>query len=139
MRRVKPLRINFHKVEDTTEPIQEFNTNIMGHFTCTNPACSSEQWNSKKIATNIRLYEEDLYNARIFHQRCQFCETLCKPIINKETYIERVAYRLRKWHGMEVKAPNHGNKKDDNRPHLSRLCEGCRAGYCKEGDRNQSD
>jgi hypothetical protein len=40
---------------------------------------------------------------------------------------------------MEVEAPIFSKRKDDDGPHLSHLCEGCRAGHCKFADRLQSD
>jgi hypothetical protein len=139
LERVQPLRINFHNVDDSIRPLRSIDTNIMGRFVCENPACSNSSWASNTIATNIQLYRENRYNARIFHQSCQSCETLCWPEVDRESYIKRVVHRLREWHYMEVEAPIFSKRKDDDGPHLSHLCEGCRAGHCKFADRLQSD
>jgi hypothetical protein len=135
--RVEPLHLRFYRIEDTTQPIDSSDTNILGHFRCKHRACSGTYWSSGAVATNIRLYRKDRYNARIFHQRCQKCESLCRPEIDEETYVDRVVYRLKKWHDMEVEAPDF-TKKDDDKPHLSHLCEGCKAGHCKIGQRRRS-
>jgi hypothetical protein len=45
---------------------------------------------------------------------------LSKPILD-DSYVERVAYRLKKWCGVELERPE--------------FCEGCKAGHCGEGRR----
>jgi hypothetical protein len=57
--RVEPLRLGFHEVEDTSQPLKSIDTNIIGHFECKNSACRSSSWTSGVVATNVRLYEED--------------------------------------------------------------------------------
>ncbi|EJT68021.1 hypothetical protein GGTG_14401 [Gaeumannomyces tritici R3-111a-1] len=56
------------------------------------------------------------------------------PILD-DSYGERVAYWLKKWSGVRVQAPQRSQRKND-KPHRSNLCEGCKAGHCKNGDWN---
>ena len=51
-----------------------------------------------------------------------------------ESYAERVAYRLKKWCGVEVEPP-HYNPEPKGPPHEIELCEGCKDGHCAEMDR----
>jgi hypothetical protein len=106
-------------------------TNIMGKFTCHNPKCATKGWSSKRIAMTIRLYSGGRYNARVYHQRCKACNQLSRPKLD-HSYADRVAYRLKKWSGVSVEPPPFGRTNDDL-PHESSLCEGCKAGHCLLG------
>jgi hypothetical protein len=77
----------------------------MGTFKCSSNECDNETWSSKKIATNIRLYSNDRYNAVVYNQRCISCNTLGILTIDVNSYTERVLYRLKKWLGYQVGAP----------------------------------
>lgn len=127
------IHFDFHEVDDAEGCIKEYDTNIMGRFICRNHACDSSGWSSKKIAITIRMYPGAKYNARVYHQRCKNCNSLSEPRLN-ESYAERVAYRLKKWRGIQMDLPSYDSKKSKG-PHNSRLCEGCKAGHCKEGFR----
>ena len=124
------LSFSFHAFDDTMGAIRDYDTHIMGRFTCRNKRCSSSGWSSKKIAMTIRLYAGNQYNARVYHQRCERCSSISKPTLD-DSYAQRVAYRLKKWHGIELEPPPHSSQSKG--PHQSALCEGCRDGHCREG------
>jgi len=112
-----------------SEVIKDYNTSIMGRFACQNPKCSSTGWSSKKIAIQIRGFRDNTYDAVVFKQRCRTCENLGTMHINENSYIERVAYRLKKWAGVPVETPEY-NAEERGLPHESSLCEGCKARCC---------
>lgn len=105
----------------------------MGRFSCRNRSCTSQGWPSKAIAMTIRLDPSDRYNARIYHQRCKKCKTPGRIEEVDESYPERVSYRLKRWSGIEVQAPQLSRQKT-RAPHQTDLCEGCRSGHCKLGE-----
>lgn len=110
----------------------EYSTNIMGTFLCTNTSCDQEGWGSKKIAIRIRRYlPGNGYNAVVFNQRCKSCQKLGSMTINEESYIDRVTYRLKKWAGVEVEKPQFNRR--EGPPHARHLCEGCKRGVCSWG------
>ena len=123
------LDIDFHEADDNRTCIRVYDTNIMGRFTCRNHACNSNGWSSKKIAITIRMYPRAQYNARVYNQRCQGCNRLGEPRLDN-SYAERVAYRLKKWCGIEVDRPSFKGKSKG--PHQSVLCEGCKNGHCTQ-------
>ena len=108
---------------------KEYDTNIMGRFICRNKACKTDGWSSKKIAVTIRMYPGAQYDATVYHQRCRACNSLSKPILDG-SYAERVAYRLKKWAGIEMDRPQYSGKSKG--PHRNDLCEGCKDGHCSE-------
>ena len=112
--------------------IHEYDTNIMGSFTCTNARCKKNGWSSKKIAINIRYYYGNRYNAIVYNQRCKDCNSLGSMSVDISSYTERVAYRLNKWLGLPVETPQHSG--ESKGPHQKSLCEGCKAGHCSEGN-----
>lgn len=123
------LSFTFFPVDRDEKAIEEYDTNIKGRFGCLNKACSQRGWASNVIAITIRMYSEQRYNARVYHQRCKSCNRLGKPFPDN-SYAERVAYRLKKWSGIEMEQPFYAGR-DTERPHVSALCEGCRHGHCK--------
>ncbi|KAK1749603.1 zinc-binding domain-containing protein [Echria macrotheca] len=112
-------------------PTDDYSTFIMGSFTCENNKCMQRGWGSKKICIVIRQFPGNGYNAQVFNQECKTCGELGKMQINVNAYVERVAFRLKKWAGVAVDAPPH-TKRLDRPPHRSDLCEGCKRGYCQE-------
>ena len=123
------LYFDFHGNSNAKNCIKEYDTNIMGRFICSNQECGSNGWSSKRIAVTIRMYSGAQYNARVYHQRCQECNWLSKPRLDG-SYAERVAYRLKKWCGIEIERPFYSEGKGP--PHRSHLCEGCRDGHCSQ-------
>lgn len=121
------LHFDFHENDDTATCIKEYDTNIMGRFICRNRECASNGWSSKKIAITIRMYPGAQYNARVYNQRCHECNRLGRPRLD-DSYAERVAYRLKKWCGIEMDKPPPSRQSKG--PHQSDLCEGCRDGHC---------
>ncbi|KIW12055.1 hypothetical protein PV08_09329 [Exophiala spinifera] len=120
----------FHGRGSNQTPNREYSTHVMGRFECKNSACSSGGWASKKIAIVIKGFPDNGYNAEVYNQRCKFCDKLGTLILDKESYVERVAYRIKRWAGVEVEHPHYGPKK--GLPHESAHCEGCKRGVCRE-------
>lgn len=121
------LLFDFHE-DDDSDCEEEYDTNIMGRFICHNRACPIRGWSSKLIAITIRMYPGAKYNARVYHQRCKACNKLSEPILDS-SYAERVAYRLKKWCGVQMELPKYSGR--SRAPHESNLCEGCRHGHCR--------
>lgn len=121
------LEFTFYDVDDGNCE-RQYDTNIMGRFVCHNSKCAATGWSSKRIAVTIRKYSGGRYNARVYHQRCDGCNWLSRPILDS-SYAERVAYRLKKWYGVAVEPPPF-ERKDNQLPHHKDLCEGCKAGHC---------
>jgi hypothetical protein len=105
-----------------------YSTNVMGTFKCTNNACLNRGWGSMRVAILIRGYPKGRYNAVVFNQRCWSCEKLGNLTLNRESYVDRVAYRLKKWAGIEMERPHVDSQ--NGPPHKSTLCEGCKRGVC---------
>ncbi|KAI0165398.1 zinc-binding domain-containing protein [Hypoxylon sp. FL1284] len=116
----------------TTGSQQEYSTNVMGKFRCENGGCTRIGWGSKRVAILIRGFAGNGYNAVVFNQRCQSCNKLGLLALDVDSYIDRVGYRLKKWAGVRVQAPQYTPKK--GLPHKTELCEGCKEGYCLEGE-----
>jgi len=123
------LHFDFHANDDFGSCTNQYDTNIMGRFICHNRACGSNGWPSKKIAIIIRMYPGAQYNARVYHQRCLKCNNLSKPRLD-DSYAERVAYRLKKWCGIEMDRPSYSGQSKG--PHQRNLCEGCKDGHCDQ-------
>lgn len=121
------IHFTFRNNTDFSGCTDSYDTSIMGRFFCRNRRCQTNGWSSKKIALTIRKYPGKQYNAVVYHQRCERCKTLANPTLDG-TYAERIAYRLKKWSGLEVDAPYFSGQ--SNRPHQKDLCEGCKAGHC---------
>ncbi|KXJ91876.1 zinc-binding domain-domain-containing protein [Microdochium bolleyi] len=116
--------------DNTRDHNEEYSTNIMGTFRCANKSCSSERWGSKMVSIVIRGYVDDGYHAEVFNQRCRACNQLGVFSLNEQSYIDRVAYRIKKWAGVEVERPPYNA--GEGPPHQSELCEGCKRGYCQK-------
>lgn len=124
------LSFQFHEKDDGASCVNNYDTNIMGRFTCHNPSCSARVWTSKQIAITIRKYSNRRYNARVYYQSCENCKTPVKPKLD-HSYAERVAYRIKKWCGVQMDVPPFSGQSDG--PHRSDLCEGCKEGHCGMG------
>lgn len=122
------LFFSFYEKDDDTSCLNDYDTFIMGRFTCRNRACPTV-WTSKQIAITIRRYSHERYNARVYHQSCKHCRTTSEPQLD-HSYAERVAYRLKKWCGVEMEALPFSGRADG--PHRSDLCEGCKMGHCSK-------
>jgi len=121
------LHFDFYN-KDAEACTRTYDTTVMGRFICRNRACSSPGWSSKIIAITIRMYTGARYNARVYHQRCRRCNSLSRPILD-DSYAKRVAYRLKKWSGVEMDLPQYSGQTNKG-PHNKDLCEGCKAGHC---------
>lgn len=113
--------------------IDSYSTNIISKFTCINPSCSKQSWGSGRVAILMRQFDLDTdtvgYNATVYNQRCKGCRKLGVMAVDEGVYVERVAYRLKKWAGVAVdQPPYHGEK--GTPPHEWELCEGCKRGVC---------
>lgn len=74
------------------------------------------------------MYAGAKYNARVYHQSCKSCNTLSQPILD-DSYADRIAYRIKKWNGVEMETPKHSGTSKG--PHNEDLCEGCKEGHCQ--------
>lgn len=131
------LALPFHNVDDETTCIKDYDTSIMGRFICRNGNCAKSGWSSKLVPITIRLYRDaagEKYNARVYHQRCKRCNALSRPIVDG-SYAERIAYRLKKWNGIEMKPP--ASSGESKGPHNSLLCAGCKYGHCSRLERDE--
>jgi hypothetical protein len=123
------LSFTFLAIDEDEGSIEVYDTNIMGRFKCLNKVCRKAGWASNVIAITIRMYPEQQYNARVYHQRCKGCGSLSQPLPD-DSYAERIAYRLKKWSGVEMDRPSY-TVRTTKRPHERDLCEGCKHGHCK--------
>lgn len=112
-------------------PNNEYSTTVMGKFTCDNDDCPTRGWSSKTVSILIKGYPGNGYNAVIFNQRCQSCNELGDLTLNKNSYVERVAYRLNRWAGVRTEQQPYTEKRITT-PHKRELCEGCKRGYCQQ-------
>jgi len=119
----------FNKRGSDKDSKNKYSTNVMGRFKCDNDGCPIRGWASKKVAILIRGYPENGYNAVVFNQRGKARNGLGTLILNENSYIERVAYRLKKSAGVPMKEQHHAGKA--GLPHKRELCEGCKRGYCQ--------
>ena len=123
------LSFDFHCNDEDLGVVREYDSNIMGRFICNNRNCTTGGWSSKMIAITIRMYPNNEYNARVYHQRCRSCTRVGRPRLDG-SYAERVAYRLKKWSGVKVETPLYSG--ESKGPHESKLCEGCKNGHCSQ-------
>ncbi|KAI0376989.1 zinc-binding domain-containing protein [Hypomontagnella monticulosa] len=122
-------KIWFNKQGDGAR--REYTTHVMGKFKCSNGGCSNHGWGSKKVAILIKGFPGNGYNAVVFNQRCRDCDRLGVLALDETSYVERVSYRLKKWAGIEMEEQYFSRRAGP--PHESEFCEGCKAGYCREG------
>ena len=120
----------FNKTGGDSDAKRTYSTNVMGKFRCNNDACPSHGWTSKMVTILIRGYSRNGYNAVVFNQHCKACNGLGTLTLDETSYVERVAYRLKKWAGVPMDKQPYSEKKGP--PHQRELCEGCKRGYCGE-------
>jgi len=123
------LSFEFFGSDDPHGVIREYDTSIMSTFTCINTACTPRRWISGQVAITIRRYPGMRYNARVYSQRCESCNSLGAQELDS-SYAERVARRLTMWSGIALEEAPHSWA--SRGPHLSDLCEGCRQGRCRQ-------
>lgn len=109
---------------------KEYTTHVVGKFRCMNEACGKGGWSSGKVAILIRGYEGNGYNAVVFNQRCKTCNTLGTLTLDEKSYVDRIAYRIQRWAGVEMEQPYYASK--ESLPHKQELCEGCKRGVCRQ-------
>ena len=124
----------FHTKDSDKDCNNEYSTSIMGRFKCNNNACSGTGWASKMVTILIRGYPGNGYNAVVFNQRCKACHQLGTLVLDsiRDSYVDRVAYRLKKWAGIQMEQKYYAPK--EGLPHESNLCEGCKRGVCRQTD-----
>ncbi|KAI1414348.1 zinc-binding domain-containing protein [Hypoxylon sp. FL1857] len=113
------------------KPSKIYTTHVMGKFKCKNGGCSNNGWGSKKVAIRIVGYPGNGYNATVYSQRCRSCNKFGAFTLDEDSYVERVAYRLKKWAGVDMEIQPY--TRNEGPPHKRALCEGCRLGICTEG------
>lgn len=119
-----------HKGINDRSADREYTTHVMGSFKCINTACTTSGWSSKKVAIQIRGYTRNGYNAVVFNQRCRECKQLGTLSLDKGSYVDRIAYRVQRWAGIQVEQPVYTSQ--EGQPHRQELCEGCRRGICRQ-------
>jgi hypothetical protein len=120
----------FHEDDDNEDTNNKYLTHVMGTFKCNNNTCSSVGWGSKKVAMLIRGYPGNGYNAVVFNQRCKSCFQLGSLSLDKKSYVDRIAYRIRRWAGFLMEQPYYASNQGP--PHERELCEGCKQGLCRQ-------
>jgi hypothetical protein len=121
----------FNEDSDDDDFNNEYDTFVMGRFMCNNNACKRQSWISGKVYIEIRGFDYNGYSAVVYNQRCRSCDFLGTFVLDEQSYIERVAYRLKKWAGVAVAQPYY---KVVNTPqHEQDFCEGCKRGKCEAG------
>ncbi|ORZ07548.1 zinc-binding domain-containing protein, partial [Lobosporangium transversale] len=105
--------------------------NVKGRFVCGTERCGNREWESSVIATNLRFSKVgNSYKATLHAQQCNRCEKYAEPIVEVETYVERVVYMLDLWMGVrEREKPSETNRRA-RRPHDRSRCHGCKVGEC---------
>lgn len=121
----------YQKKNTDRDRTEYYETYVMGRFQCKNSACATSGWGSKKVSIVIKGFSENRYNAVVYNQRCRSCNSLGTLTLDETSYVERVAYRLKKWAGAQVETPFFESKVTD--PHREDLCEGCKIGVCTQG------
>lgn len=119
----------FHQSKTGEKPNNIYSTFVMGHFNCYNPRCKSHSWSSGQITILIRGFPGFAYDAEVFGQRCRGCKRLGKLVMDKQSYVERVSYRVLIWAGVQLERPSYVAKATP--PHEKELCEGCRRSICR--------
>ncbi|KAH7136161.1 zinc-binding domain-containing protein [Dendryphion nanum] len=123
----------FHEEDRNKDCKNKFDTNVRGKFICP----LAHGWGSGVVATRIRAFPGNEYNAVVFNQRCKRCNNLGNFKLDEESYLDRVTRRLQIWAGLPVEQPVISDKTTP--PHESDFCEGCKRGVCIRGrDRRQT-
>ncbi|KAM7194687.1 Zinc-binding domain containing protein [Naviculisporaceae sp. PSN 640] len=133
---ISPDPVYIHPGSKELVVAETHRTNVVGSFSCVNPSCGTGAWSSGLVATVIRRFVLPTgmrYNATVYNQRCKTCHQLGAMNVDKEVYVERVAYRLKVWAGIPVERPFYEIK--ETPPHMEDLCEGCKRGVCRAGDK----
>ncbi|RGP64962.1 hypothetical protein FSPOR_7576 [Fusarium sporotrichioides] len=130
---LEDLDYTFRNHDTKVDIKRQYDTNIIGKFEC--PKCQRSQgrfhtWHSNCIAITIWEYEDNSYNALVYHQLCSKCKRSTRPTLDKLSYSDRVAYRLKKWNGIE--AIPAVRKVEPNGDHKEKLCQGCKKGHCSK-------
>jgi hypothetical protein len=123
----------FKEDDNDNNSNDEWLTHVMGIFVCNNNACKTDLWVSRMVPIEIRRYDGNGYSAVVYNQRCMSCAGLGTFVLDEDSYIERVAYRLKKWAGVLMTLPYYRLR--DGPPHEREFCEGCKRGKCQEGVR----
>ncbi|KAF4122295.1 hypothetical protein GMORB2_7287 [Geosmithia morbida] len=129
------LGVSFYDRDDESGHIFSYDTNVMGSFRCRNDRCTQGGWGSRRVAVRIRMYPGRRYNAKVFHQRCSSCDKVAALVLDDGSYVDRLAYRLKKWCGVRMEGGGEGRRygRRTGGPHQADRCEGCRAGHCPAG------
>lgn len=120
----------FHEEGEESDCDNDYSTYVMAKFTCTNKKCCASGWFSGKVAIQILGYPGNGYKAIVFNQRCKKCHRLGNLALDERSYIDRVAYRLKKWAGIRMEQTIYERK--ESRPHRRDLCEGCKKNICEQ-------
>ena len=120
----------FNPDDDDDSATNTYSTNIMGKFACSSKRCTNT-WRSLLVAITIRVYDDYRYNAKLYNQQCKDCREMGVPEIFKRSYVTRVSYRIKKWHGVKMGAYQREEDIESEGLHKSKFCEGCKKGLCR--------
>lgn len=122
----------FHDGCNEIEPENKYSTVIMGRFRCINSSCSENVWTSGQVSIVITGYPNNGYGAIVYNQRCKSCHWLGALTLDKQSYVDRIAYRLKKWAGIAMEERSYTRR--ETPPHRADLYEGCKRGVCRQGN-----
>ncbi|KAK0708563.1 hypothetical protein B0H67DRAFT_495188 [Lasiosphaeris hirsuta] len=77
-----------------------YSTFVVGTFSCLNCGCHKSGWGSGKVTIVIKGYYNNSYRAIVYGQRFKLCNTLGIMTLDEETYVDRVARRVKRWGGI---------------------------------------
>ncbi|KAF4454074.1 hypothetical protein F53441_3359 [Fusarium austroafricanum] len=129
----------FREQYQKTDIKRVFDTKVIGKFFCHRSQCGNREWHSNSIAIRIREYHGNQYNVQVYHQQCSKCKKPTRAKLDKPIYADRVAYRIKKWNGIE--AEQLKLDVETNGAHRAELCERCQKGHCgkkRRGDKNDA-
>ncbi|KAK4122164.1 hypothetical protein N657DRAFT_575905, partial [Parathielavia appendiculata] len=87
----------FNLAVDNHEAIDEYSTTSYADSNAATKKCSQNSWSSKKISTVIQRFPNNGYHTMVSQQRCKSCKKLGALQLDKNSYGERITYRLKKW------------------------------------------
>jgi hypothetical protein len=120
----------FQEDDDDDNFDDDYFTHVMGIFICANTYCKTQLWVSKKVSIEMREYDDNGYCAIVYNERCMSCNGLGTFVLDQDSYVDRVAYRLKKWAGVVMPLPYYNP--DRRGEHARAFCEGCKRGKCRQ-------
>lgn len=130
------LQFTFCDCIDGEKHCEKIQTSIVASFECKNKLCRRGKWGSRKVNIKIRMYRENRYTVKVYHQHCMRCGVIALPILEGNftgNYAGRVSFWLKTWSGIDVKQPDE--ELWPPMEHKDKLCEGCLNGTCHPSEK----